>query len=366
MSTSTKIVATKQEINNCIKYLMDALSDRLSEKRTKVFKTGETKEDYRFPFELLFDELPYFSLYVNLKKAIYENLLVLCHNEGELSEEDFKDLAKVGIVVQNGELKRKTLKEFATKPIPCMDLDLTALEEYLDMIETSLLYSKKYSKPVVAILHELFDCERVVCNRIKADGELPDYYFDNEGYFDLGCLYGFKKEHEGSWFYSSALDAYDTDIVAKANKEVLFPYGEHIGRAFMVAKETAIYNPTSDYANRNYVLNRIDDNYFGKFTAVLDTVVNVLAIPAYNISPETVLTILKETLAGMKRVVFAKKLKILSDNKELAKGDLKDALGYSNDKFTSCVALYGDKTVPEAEMKIALKKLNKPETLFDI
>ena len=187
MDTKEQVTATKKEIEKCIAYLMNSLKERLSEKRVRTYKDEEgnikNREDFRYDFEMQFDELPYFSLYVNLKKAVYEKLLVPCHKANALNENDMEDLAKVGVTEEKGELKFKSLKDFVPKSkyLYCMDIDLGALEEYLDEIEVSLLYSI-HSNPVLAILNNLFDGESLVQNQIGADGVLPKSALDEEGY----------------------------------------------------------------------------------------------------------------------------------------------------------------------------------------
>ena len=71
---------------------------------------------------------------------------------------------------------------------------------------------------------------------------------------------------------------------------------------------------------------------------------------------------------GMKRTVFAKKLKeyTLGKDRRFSKGELMVALGVRSEKFTKRTAIYGDITFSEDEIKAALDRLGQPLDLLDL
>lgn len=376
MTINEQIGQTKKEIRYCIKYLMLAIKDRLGADREKeVFvetkKKGKVKihrKDSRFPFELQFDELPYFSLYVNFKYAVYKKLLTLCYKENEITEED---LTEFGIAVKNGEIDFKPLKEFATKPISCMALDLGALEDYLGAIEELLIYTS-HAKVVLAIYQELANTERMVKNHIGADGKvkLNEYIEDSDGGYNVDyirdLLYEYYEgpDNSGNWFYYRIVDE---GFAEMEGCDFTFPCGEHIGLAFMEAKALIEENVKSDFANREKVIKQVSNDIYKKYCLVVDTVVSILTISAYEIPYEVILDILSDTLKGMERTVLASKLKkhTLGKDRLFSKGELTKALSKGSEWFSKRVDIYGDKTFTEEELHSALEKLGQPIDLLD-
>ena len=384
MDTKVQIIEKSSEIKDIVRYLMKAIKERIGQKRYN----GDW--DYQYPFELEFDELPYFSLYINLKKAVYENLLLKVYQDGELKDEDFQVLEEVNVIEENDTLKIKTMKDFVSKEkyLPCMALDLPALEEYLDKIENVLLYSK-YSDPVAAILIECFDSERLVEKHIGKDGVLPEDYVDDDGYFDMAQLDDLKSSREGNWFCSQMIYQDNNIVAERYGKDFMFPCGEYIGLAFLQTKEQinldTLYGKkraikevhqdndeppkyNQELSNRQYVLKRINEFYYKRFCAVINTTVNILAISVYEIPHEIILEILQQTYVGMSRVVFAVMLKkyTLGKKKCFTKGQFMKALGVASEKFSKCTAIYGTVTFSENEIKDALKVIGQPSDLFEI
>ena len=76
MDIKTQIADKQAEIKKEISYLLWAVEKRLSAR----VNDADEHSGFKYPFSLKFDELPFFSLYVNLKKATYEHLLVLLHS----------------------------------------------------------------------------------------------------------------------------------------------------------------------------------------------------------------------------------------------------------------------------------------------
>ena len=344
MSTAMKIIERKREIQECIKYLMKSVKTRLSAERIKNLSDGSSKKDYRFPFELQFDELPYTALYINLKTAVYDHLSHF------VSEE-------------NKEFVPTNLKEFDTKPVPYCDIDLDTLDSTLRGMEEDLLWSDVH-RPVGAILLKLKDDWNQVRDYVDKDGSLHCSEVEEE---EDGTVCGvdlFPLLERNPWSVY-----WDSDLSGSDNNEYFCIEGDELARAYLETKGIAAKVDAStpkDQRSRDYVLRLIGKGLFLKTCEPLNVVVDTLSFPPYKIPEEVILAILEQTLAGMKRVVFAKQLKTLSDNKELSKGDLTKALGYSKDKFSACTALYGDLTIPEDELKAALRELGKPENLFNI
>lgn len=344
MSTAMKIIERKREIQECIKYLMKSVKTRLSAERIKNLSDGTSKKDYRFPFELQFDELPYTALYINLKTAVYDHLSHFVSGENK------------AFVPTN-------LKEFDTKPVPYCDIDLDTLDSALRDMEEDLLWSDVH-RPVGAILLKLKDDWNQICDYVAKDGSLhcDEVEEDEDGTVcgvDLSPIL-----EKNPWAIHWGGGVFETGV-----SDYCCVAGDELARAYLEAKGIAAKvdaTTPKDQKSRDYVLRLISKSLFLKTCEPLNVVVDTLSFPPYKIPEEVILAILEQTLAGMKRVVFAKQLKILSDNKELSKGDLTKALGYSKDKFSACTALYGDLTIPEDELKAALRELGKPETLFNI
>lgn len=360
MNTTEKIVHAEREIEECIKYLMLVIKKRLGEKREKTFldkeKVERHRKDSRFPLKLQMDELPFFALYVNLKKAVYENLIFLCHKRNDLEEDDYKVLGDVGIMDKNGELQFKSLKDFVTKPNGYMDLNLNALENYLDAIESCLLFSTA-SRVIQAILikFEMTGSYRQYYSAV-ADGTLTNIFDENEAFEDeLDML-----KQQNRW-YSYYVDTYK----AKYSDNFMLPHGEIIGNLFLQIKGIEC---AETIETRQSIVKAITKRNFIYFCSTVNTVLKILANPAYDIPPDVLLNILNQTLTGMRRTVFARKLKeyTLGKDRRFSKGELMVAFGVRSEKFAKQTAIYGDKTFSEDEIKAALDKLGQPLNLFDL
>lgn len=369
MDTKRSITEMQSEIKRHIHFLLNSIKERLGAK-------SNTEEDaYKYHFELIFDELPFFSLYINIKKATYENLLLLSHKAKELNEYDYEALASKGITFDNDKFKFKSLLSFVSKPVPYCNIDLKALEAYLDEIETSLLFTSPTY--VVQALLARFDVDFGRFDKYDDKGRLfLDIFNGTENELDYLTLETSKKENYWTSYVASDLTSEDE------LGEYICPFGEELGRAYLEAKGVAefwqhwknvfcLINEKEDgpvKLDRNLIIDLISAKQYENICSFFDTVVGVLTSPLYEIPEETVLTILEETLVGIKRITLSKKLDYytLGDNKLFNRGELSKALGCASEKFTKYTALYGDKAFTEDELKNALQKINQPTTLFDI
>ena len=197
MDIKTQIADKQAEIKKEISYLLWAVEKRLSAR----VNDADEHSGFKYPFSLKFDELPFFSLYVNLKKATYEHLLVLSHQANDLNDLDYSDLAKVGVTVEKGNLHFKGMKDFATKRVPFTDLDLLALEEYLNEIEASLLYSL-FTDPVQAIYIKLQTNSCSENQNVDSEGRIVGGLQEDESGIDMDDLEILKTENNWSVFTS--------------------------------------------------------------------------------------------------------------------------------------------------------------------
>lgn len=357
MDTKEQITEKQREIQKCIKVLMLEVKERIGKERERV-RTREGKKgiktytttDYQYPIELKLDELPLFALYVHLKKSVYETLLKEAYKNGELEEEDFEALAKVGVVETNGELQTVPLKKFDTGLNQFVDLDLEEFEKYLEEIEISLIYTK-FSNEVQAILIK------------QSVGEMkPDSVFDDSGDFEYDFLEELK--NESRWGVIE-IETWETDY--EDIEPFFVPYAEKIGLLYLEVMSVSSRFEYDDAEKRKKILNTISTDNFKYFCGVLNRVVNALLIPEYGVPNEIVLEILEKTLAGMKRVLLAKKLKkyTLGKDRLFSKGELTKALGKGSEWFSKRVDIYGDKTFTEEELHSALEKLGQPIDLLD-
>lgn len=362
MDTKEQIREKQKEIQKCIKVLMLEVKERIGKERERV-RTREGKKgiktytttDYQYPIELKLDELPLFALYVPLKKSVYETLLKEAYKNGELEEEDFEALAKVGVVETNGELQTVPLKKFDTGLNQFVDLDLEEFEKYLEEIEISLIYTK-FSNVVQAILIKQFG------GKVESDGSFEGGVFDSEGDFEYDFLEELK--NESRWGVIE-IGTWETDY--EDIEPFFVPYAEKIGLLYLEAMSVSSTFEYDDAEKRKKILNTISTDNFKYFCGVLNRVVNALLIPEYDVPIEIVLEILEKTLAGMKRVLLAKKLKkyTLGKDRLFSKGELTKALGKGSEWFSKRVDIYGDKTFTEEELHSALEKLGQPIDLLD-
>ena len=369
MENKISIAEMQSEIKRHICFLLNSIKERLGAK-------SNTEEDaYKYHFELIFDELPFFSLYINIKKATYEKLLLLSHKNKGLNEYDYEALTSKGVTFDNDKFKFKPLLSFVSKPVPYCNIDLKELEAYLDEIETSLLFTSP-TYAVQALLAR-FDVDFGRFDKYDDKGRLSLDIFDGtEDELNYLTLETTKKENYWTSYVASDLTSEDE------LGEYICPFGEELGRAYLEAKDIAEFwqhwknvfclNGEKEDGpvklDRNLVLNLITDKQYEIICSFLDTVVGILTSPLYEIPEETVVAILQQTLAGIKRITLAKKLDYytLGDNKIFNRGELSKALGCASEKFTKYTALYGDKAFTEEELKNALQKINQPTTLFDI
>lgn len=377
MVIKTQIADKQTEIKKHIYYLMTWVKDRLEA------KYKPTDLDYQYPFELKLDELPYFSLYVNLKKAVYENFIRLCQERNVLEEEDIELLSKHGILV-SGKLKFKSLKDFESNPAPYVALNIEEWNNYLEILEEVLLWAEICTVPVHALYIKLDSFGAMKFHTVSETGEIDGdpvlcHNEDNDSYYlDKDNLYD--HQYPNDWAIGSQEDIGDWH---EDYLEVFYPYAEEIGRAYLEAKGfTNFIQPSQSprlrllkglkiedediRLDRTFVLSVTNEGQYRKICETFDTVVDTISAPSYDIPDETILAILEQTLAGMKRIVFAKQLKEYSNSKVLFKGEFTKALGCGSQKFTDYTAIYGDKAFTEDEIKAALKKLGKPESLFEI
>ncbi|MBQ8836956.1 MAG: hypothetical protein IJ002_05575 [Clostridia bacterium] len=369
METKLSITEMQSEIKRHIYFMLNTIKERLGAK-------SNTEEDaYKYHFDLIFDELPFFSLYINIKKATYEKLLLISHKAKELNENDYEALKNIGITFDADSINFKPLLSFVSKPVPYCNIDLKALEAYLDEIETSLLFTSP-TYAVQALLAR-FDVDFGRFDKYDDKGRLfLDIFNGAEDELDYLTLEMTKKENFWTSYVASDLTSEDE------LGEYTCPFGEELGRAYLEAKGVAEFwqhwknvfclNGENEDGpvklDRNLVIDLITDKQYEIICSFLDTVVGILTSPLYEIPEETVVAILKQTLTGIRRITLAKKLDYytLGENKLFNRGELSRALGCASEKFTKYTALYGDKAFTEEELKNALKKINQPATLFDI
>lgn len=369
MDIKTQIADKQAEIKKEISYLLWAVEKRLSAR----VNDADEHSGFKYPFSLKFDELPFFSLYVNLKKATYEHLLVLSHQANDLNDLDYSDLAKVGVTVEKGNLHFKGMKDFATKRVPFTDLDLLALEEYLNEIEASLLYSL-FTDPVQAIYIKLQTNSCSENQNVDSEGRIVGGLQEDESGIDMDDLEILKTENNWSVFTSH------NEMEDEDETEFVCPYGDEIARAYLEAKgiNYLVQHPYTEQfldeegrekdikLDRNIVLNVLGEKEYKKICNVLDTVVSVLTIPAYEVPDEVVLSILEQTYEGMKRVVFNIQLRECTNNQIFTKGEFMQALGVASEKFSKYTNMYGDKAFEDEQIQTALERIGQPTDFFNI
>ena len=156
MSATEQIVSRQAEMKKYISFLMNNLKNRLEAKKDPT----KDSSDYKYDFILNLDDFPFFAMYVNMKKAIYEQCLLAAQENGELNENALDALEEGELLSEKGELLITSLKELTYKKgeltyEPDSILNYEKFEDYLDRLEKPLLYIEPYSGAIINIYDRL-------------------------------------------------------------------------------------------------------------------------------------------------------------------------------------------------------------------
>ena len=338
-------------------------------------RATKDSSDYKYDFILNLDDFPFFAMYVNMKKAIYEQCLLAAQENGELNEKALDALEEGELLSEKGELLFKSLKELTYKKgeltyEPDSILNYDKFEDYLDRLEKPLLYIKPYSGAIINIFDRLnANIPNIILE--QSGGCVHTEIFsrdeeDEEEYLDEDELYDLKWENDWSYY------EYDFSKVC--------PYADEMARAYLEAKaivyskQDPIVHPKTkkeEYGvklDRSTLLEVTNQKQYERICRVFDIVVSTLTDPEYALADTLIISILDQALAGMRRVVFARQLDQYAYGKEkiFSREQLRKALNVGTEKFSLLTDVYGERTFTENEIKVALEAMGQPSNLFDI
>lgn len=360
---NTEILDLKEKLCSCVDFLL-----------TYIQKQTVLKDD-----NLHIDTFPLFSLHINLKKNLYENLLTDIFKQGVIKDRDldteFEELKeKTGIKEKNGVLIFKELKNFVKKKVPYMYLDYSAFASYVNAIEELLTYTNYCV--IVAYLYELLnlDSDFKIYNKnthtfsLELLNSLDDSIYCDSYFTDLHLVFA---------------DSLWTDNGIESNEEILYPALGELEHAFLEWKKIkTVLQPNSSpglsplkailYENEKAYA--VDKNIFipvlegeiekGNIKNSLNMIVKLFQAKEMELNSELVVNTLEKTYKGMFRIVFGIKVSQLLSDKGITRQTLIKECHIDKTRVSSALNIYGDVVFNEKDIIRLAEYLKIPTTYF--